>query len=349
MLNGGTNKFSLGSAALMRRTESFPEFKPKTSRARESHTQLRIVQLDTQHMRIFNLFQKRERATPAPTPTTEGALARENWVGDRVERSGHFGAQSAAIALGGITVVTGCVATDGAVAANDANYNTGRTLLLNGERVHVRLAPAAATQQQKYEHYQRIILASGGKMSPSGATVLGLRGLDPGGRVHETRARGDLQDTFVVLRKNAAGQASVREFRGSTYPGQRASRISPDVNRDRAGDVGMIAEGHFSVVSNGPFHGKPSYHIRTVGGSGYLPGVRDTNHDGIHSAAEWSASKARGDRLSEVLFHRTGSSGGVSSIGCLNVADIDGFASAVGGTGARFNFTLVNALAKEAR
>lgn len=299
---------------------------------------------------MLSLFKGRHQISPTPPPAEGGALPRENWTGDRVERHGNLALQSAAATLGGITVLTGCAATNDAhAAANGAASTTGRTLILDGERVHVRLAPSSATPAQKYEHYRRIIVASGGQMNPSGPTVLGLRGVDPGGRVHETRARGDLQDTFIVLRKDASGSPSVREFRGSTYPGQRASTKSPDVTRDGAGDVGMIAEGHFSVVPNGPFHGKPSYHIRTTGGSGWLPGVRDTDHDGVHSPAEWAASKARGDRLGEVLFHRTGNSGGVSSIGCLNVADLDGFVQAVGGKGASFKFSLVNAFAREAR
>lgn len=50
-----------------------------------------------------------------------------------------------------------------------------------------------------------------------------------------------------------------------------------------------------------------------------------------------------------MLFHKTSPGGGVSSIGCLNIPDLDGFVRAVGGTGASFKFTLVNALAKEAR
>lgn len=297
-------------------------------------------------MRLWSLRPKEPRFSSSIEPERSDSLPRENFLDDRLERRGFGGVQAAAATIGGITVLTGCATTStDALAAPSGT----RVLVDGNERVAVRLAPRNASAEAKYEHYARIIRAAGGQISSSGATVLGLRGLDPGGTIRETRARSEMVDTFVVLRRTASGQASVQEFRGSSYPGQLASRASPDVTRDGKGDVGMIAEGNFSVVSNGPFRGQPSYHVRTTGGSGWLPGVRDTNQDGRHSPEEWAASRARGDRLGEVLFHKTSPGGGVSSIGCLNIPDLDGFVRAVGGTGASFKFTLVNALAKEAR
>lgn len=216
-------------------------------------------------------------------------------------------------------------------------------------RVPVALAPRGASQAEKYEHYRRIIEASGGRMSASGATVLGLRGLDSSGTVRDTRARSEMVDTFVVLSRDAAGRPSVREFTGSSYPAQRSSSQSPDVTRDGRGDVGMIAEGHYSVVPNGLYKGNTSYHVRTQGGSGRLPGVRDTNQDGLHSSAEWEASRRRGDQITSVLFHPGTRAGNVASIGCLNVADWRGFVAAVGGPRGRFEFTLLNAAGPEPR
>lgn len=298
-------------------------------------------------MRLWSFGPKEQRFT-CPTPDRPAdALPRENLPPDRLERRSHASIQAAAATIGGVTVLTGCATTGTNAVAASSN---ARVLMDGTERVPVSLAPRNATMEQKYQHYARIIRAAGGTISPNGATVLGLRGLDLGGTVRETRVRTDFVDTFVVLKRNANGQAFVQEFRGSSYPGQASvSGMAPDVNRDGRRDVGMIAEGNFSVVPNGLFRGKPSYHVRTVGGSGWLPGVRDTNQDGRHSGAEWAASKQRGDRLGEILFHRTGNGGGVSSIGCLNIPDLEGFVAAVGGTGASFKFTLVNAHAKEAR
>lgn len=298
-------------------------------------------------MRLWSFGPKEQRFSPISESAVPDTLPRENWHGDRMERRGHAGIQAAAATIGGVTVLTGCATT-----MTDANAasSSARVLMDGQERVRVTLAPRNASPEQKYQHYARIIRAAGGTINANGATVLGLRGLDLGGTVRETRVRTDFVDTFVVLKRSASGQASVQEFRGSSYPGQASVRgMAPDVNRDGRRDVGMIAEGNFSAVPNGLFRGKPSFHVRTVGGSGWLPGVRDTNQDGRHSGAEWAASKQRGDRLGEILFHRTGNGGGVSSIGCLNIPDLDGFVAAVGGTGASFKFTLVNAHAKEAR
>lgn len=221
--------------------------------------------------------------------------------------------------------------------------------VVGAARVPVALAPRGASEGQKYEHYRRLVEASGGRMNARGPTVLGLRGLDPSGTIRETRARSEMVDTFIVLDTDAAGRPTVREFRGSSYPAQRSSSQSPDVTRDGRGDVGMIAEGHYSVVPNGLYKGNTSYHVRTQAGSGRLPGVRDTNQDGQHDAAEWEAARRRGDTITSVLFHPGTRAGNVASIGCLNVADWRGFVDALGGPRGRFEFTLINAAGPEAR
>jgi peptidoglycan hydrolase-like protein with peptidoglycan-binding domain len=218
---------------------------------------------------------------------------------------------------------------------------------ING--VPVSLAPRGASEEQAYQHYEKLINASGGKIVPGQKHVLALRGMDPDtGKAHSTTARRDMKDTMVTLWRDDAGKAHVKEMAGSTYPGQRASRASPDVTGDRVGDVGMIAEGNYKAVPNGNYKGKPSFHVRTTGGSGNLPGVRDTNHDGVHSASEWANSRRRNDKISSVLFHR-GNGNNVSSIGCLNVGDYDKFVKNLGGGGTRFNVTLLNAQRPEFR
>ncbi len=214
--------------------------------------------------------------------------------------------------------------------------------------VKVTLAPRNASPAQQLAHYEKIIEAMGGRLSVGRTHVLGLRGLAQNGTLRDTVADGSsMRDTFVVLRKGSNGSAHVQHFRGSSYPGQARSGASPDVNGDGVGDVGMIREGRYRAVPNGDHSGKPSYHVLTPGGAGRLPGVRDTDHDGRHSASEWERSRARGDTLGAVLFHRAATDGSVSSIGCMNVPEIDEFVSSVGSTGASFDFTLVNALRRE--
>lgn len=217
--------------------------------------------------------------------------------------------------------------------------------------VRVQLASRRATPAQKMAHYQAIVQAAGGRIRAGEPYVLAIRGLNfDTGQIHTTGASPRMQDTIVVLSHDRQGQPVVHEFLGSTHPGQRSisGGKGVDANRDGIRDVGMIAEGSYRTNPNGLYHGASSYHFVTMGGNGRIPGVRDTNQDGQHSAAEWAASRSRGDTLSEILFH-AGSGDYVSSIGCLNVADYDQFVAALGGGGARFGVTLVNAAGAEAR
>jgi hypothetical protein len=194
------------------------------------------------------------------------------------------------------------------------------------------------SEREKYEFYASIIRRHGGQVNPNGVpTVLGMRAVAPGAGVSSNNR---FDDTFVVLLPSGR----VHEFRGATHPAQYASSISPDVNRDGRGDVGMIRPGNYMAVPNGNFKGRPSFHIKTMEGSGRLPGWRDTNQDGVYSPEELRASEARGDGLTEVLFHR-GNELSATSIGCqtLSSADYDRFVSVLGGANASFSYTLVDA------
>jgi len=264
-----------------------------------------------------------------------------------------------AAVTGASLVLSGCttVPLDG-VAANDSNFrgSVSDMGVARGVRelpggVRVSLAPRHASPQQKAAHYLAIMQAAGGQWRPGERAVLALRGVSPEtGSIHRTTANSAMIDTIVVLSHDAQGRPMAHELAGSTYPGQRSLSGSKGVDADRDGkkDVGMVAEGSFRARPNGAYNGGPSYHITTPGGGGRLPGIRDTNQDGLHSAEEWAASKQRGDTLSEILFH-PGTNGRVSSIGCFNVQDYDAFVAALGGGGASFNVTLVNAAGPEAR
>ncbi len=202
------------------------------------------------------------------------------------------------------------------------------------------LAPANATPEQKFEHYAAIVRRAGGEVNPNGqATVLGLRGLSRGTNgAHDTGSTRAYDDTFVVLQNGRA-----YEFRGATHAGQVRSSLSPDVNRDGQGDVGMINPGNFTARPNGNHNGAPSWHV-TQNGRDRLSGVRDTNGDGRFSDAERAASARRGDTLSEILFHQ-GYGDRPKSIGCLTMSPstFQDFMARVGGSNRGFNFTLVDA------
>lgn len=201
-----------------------------------------------------------------------------------------------------------------------------------GRPAPVDLGRPSGDERARYEYYASMVRRAGGQVCPDGKpTVLGLRAGE-GGAAREYR------DRFIVLTPNGR----VHEFTGATYPGQSRSSASPDVTGDGVGDVGMIRPGNYSVVPNGPHAGAASFHVRTLGGSGAIPGWRDSNHDGRYSDGERGASERRGDRLTGVLFHQ-GNSNAPSSIGCqtMSPSEYRRFLDAIGGARASFTFTLV--------
>lgn len=210
-------------------------------------------------------------------------------------------------------------APDGTTPARDliTRDEQRRTTRTNG----AELAPRSASERQKFEHYASIVRANGGQVNPNGqATVLGIRAQDGVTKKFE--------DKLVVLQPNGR----VLELDGSTRPGNTTSR-----------GVAQIRTGNYQVVPNGPHYGKPSWHVRTLGGSGNIPAMRDTNRDGRYSAAE----KATRSTATEILFHVPNpkyNDAIPTSIGCVNVknADLQRFMSAIGGRGASFNFSLVD-------
>lgn len=189
------------------------------------------------------------------------------------------------------------------------------------------LAPSTATQAQRFEHYRNIIMANGGQdpRTSDRPVVLGIRGIDRNGGAHETSNRRQYDDTMVVLNRNG----TVTELRGSTHAGQVTSSL--------VSSVGMIRSGNFDVVPNGPHGGAPSFHVQQ-NGSGTLPGIRDTNHDGRFSAAEI----AQRNTMTAILFH-TGTNDSPHSIGCQTLPP-DEYRRFLGAVGSRgFSYTLVDA------
>lgn len=235
---------------------------------------------------------------------------------------------------------SGAVRAGDLARADDTRRATQHTAPADGTRP--TLAPAGATERERYDHYAAIVRANGGEVCPNGQpTVLGLRGLSRDGTTHDTTSARRYDDTFVVLTPDGR----VRELSGATHPGQNRSTMSPDVTGDGQGDVGMIRPGNYQVVPNGPHGGNASYHVRTTtGGSGSLDGWRDTNQDGRFSASERTASEQRRDRLSGVLFHPGGDTA-PRSVGCQTMSPdtYQQFVDSIGGPRARFNFTLVDA------
>jgi peptidoglycan hydrolase-like protein with peptidoglycan-binding domain len=203
------------------------------------------------------------------------------------------------------------------------------------------LAPANATPEERYRHYAQIVRDAGGTLPTDRATVLGLRGLSRGQDGAQDRgSTRAYDDTFVVMRPNGTAY----ELRGATHPGQLRSSLSPDVNRDGVGDVGMILPGNYVARPNGDHNGAASFHVLRRDGSDRIPGVRDTNGDGIFSAAERQRSLNAGHTMGEILFHQ-GNADRPKSIGCLTLSPANQaeLIRLVGGRNRTFDFTLVDA------
>jgi hypothetical protein len=188
----------------------------------------------------------------------------------------------------------------------------------------VERAPANATQAQKYEHYQRMLEARGYTVDEKTPTVVALRGVNSTGGKQVTTAASAYDDTIVVLKKDAQGKPVVTELAGTTHPGQSNAAVGgtvgvPDVNGDGKADVGMIDPGEYRLVPHGDHAGAKAWDVRTVDGSGQIPGVRDTNQDGKYTDAERDASQGRKDVLTGVMIHQGGHTEPWSA-GCINLS-----------------------------
>jgi hypothetical protein len=174
--------------------------------------------------------------------------------------------------------------------------------------------------------------------------VIGVRGRSLDGTLHEVTSQHAFDDLAVVL--PADGGPSVF-LEASTHPFEREGVAGvPDVDQDGARDVGMIRPGRYLAKGRGArlTGGHPAFDVTTPEGSGALPGIRDTNHDGVFSAEEDDASTRRGDRITAILFHRA-DGGAPPAVGCqvFSPEGIDRLTELVGGRAATFDYLLVEA------
>lgn len=197
----------------------------------------------------------------------------------------------------------------------------------------IGLAPRSMSEREKFDHYATLVRNAGGEVNPGGKpTVVGLRGVDIQGNRHPSINSRAYDDTFVVL----TADKRVLELKGATHAGQTRSSL--------VDHVGRISAGHYLATPNGHHKGQPSYHVKTLGGSGTIPGARDRNHDGTYSATEVANSRQRGDGLTEILFH-VGLDDRPSSIGCQTLPPdaMRKLIDRVGGPRGSFSFSLVDA------
>jgi hypothetical protein len=235
-----------------------------------------------------------------------------------------------------LLLAAGAAGASGAACASPAS---------DGDAAEAESAPSALGSDA-YRIYGELAREGGSAPSPGSVTVLGLRGLSYDGELHDTRYAHAFDDTLVVLRADG----TVERFPASTHPLEVAGVAGvPDVNGDHVADVGMIRPGVYDVAGRErAIAGAASFAVsRHDTGAGKLAGWRDTDHDGVLTTAERSASEGRGDGLTDVLFHQ-GEGGAPAAVGCqvLPAASIRPFTAAVGGPRARFRYVLVEMLGK---
>ena len=207
-----------------------------------------------------------------------------------------------------------------------------------------------AVSETDYAAWAPLVTASGAQLHPSGlVTVLGVRGRGLEGERHDATSKQVYDDTFVILKPDHTALI----LAGSTHPFQTSGVPGvPDVDGDGAMDVGRIRTGQYLAVGRGNTRlvgGLAAYDVVTFSGrDGRLPGVRDTNHDGVFDAEESERSLSRSDGLTAVLFHH-GDRGAPAVVGCqvLSAPAMKTLIRAVGGAGVKFHYVLVDAPAED--
>lgn len=196
------------------------------------------------------------------------------------------------------------------------------------------IAPVDYSLVQKFNHYQRLILAQGGRLEKGGLAVLGLRGVGLNGQRHPASDnQGGYDDTYVLLARDGQGNPLVSEFPGSTHAGNSQDEDAPPEG------VAQVRPGQYRAVPHGWHHSMPCWSVTTLAGSGLIPCWRDADRDGVVCEEE----KGGSFRATHILFHNGLYTHRASSIGCLTLppAVYPRFAQAIGQRRS-FNFYLID-------
>jgi hypothetical protein len=171
------------------------------------------------------------------------------------------------------------------------------------------------------------------------AIIIGVRGRDLDGNVHDTRVVREYDDTLVIVKHD-----KLLKLRVSTHPWETAGHGVPDANGDGKPDIGMIRPGRYLAVkrpSSRNIAGAPTFHVRASEDSERIPAWRNTNQDDVYGDDERAEGEARGDYQTAILFHQ-GGAGAPAAIGC-QVLDAAGIRTLASEVGARFDYLLVDA------
>ena len=177
-------------------------------------------------------------------------------------------------------------------------------------------ATSAALQPEAAAEWSAIAESAGaGRLKDKKLIVLGVRGLDHHGRVHDTVAAHQFDDVWIVLRFDEPSLI----LEASTHPFEKqGTRGVPDVDHDGTSDVGMVRPGlYWAKSTTDKIDQAPVFWVNLAddGDSDKLPAWRDTNQDGVVSAEERAFSEAHKHTIDEVLFH-VASDDAPKAVGC---------------------------------
>jgi hypothetical protein len=162
-------------------------------------------------------------------------------------------------------------------------------------------APNQLQGEARYRYYEE--LAAHFDLRIRRRTVIGLRGLSPSGKRHDSNDNATMyDDTFIVLNPN---QKSAVELLGSTHSGQFVSTLVPQ-------GIAQIKPGLYRAEPCGEYAGMPAWLVTTPSGRESVPCWRDADGSGYIETNE----KKQRLVATEILFHNGRYEDYGSSIGC---------------------------------
>ena len=190
-------------------------------------------------------------------------------------------------------------------------------------------APSSLKGEARFRYYEE--LANRFDLQVRRRTVIGLRGLSPRGKRHDSNDNATMyDDTFIVL--DPARRTAV-ELLGSTHSGQFVSTLAPR-------GIAQIKPGLYRANPCGEYAGMPAWLVTTPSGRESVPCWRDADGSGYIEPSEKNGRLVATD----ILFHNGRYDDYGSSIGCqvLPPRLMESFIQEIGAESS-FDYLLVDA------
>ena len=174
-------------------------------------------------------------------------------------------------------------------------------------------APSSMTDNEKYEHYRRLVEASRGTFrgGPNQRNLIGFRKETS---THANRGKGAYDDQLFMVWKSSSGQCQIRQYSYCTEPTSQYEADSEfsrkvmgvDADGDGRKDLGRIPHGYYEYKI---WKGSNKY-PQALRSTAEIMAERDTDHDGKFETHEPKASAGY-----SMLFHPGGKNNAFSA-GC---------------------------------